>query len=274
MNPLEHIIRRIISEQEQPDAPVKRETDNAPKDAKNSPFTPAEEKFLGKFDAYGTNHIGILYSNSDAGIEEFIARSGRDLNLSPEILNGLVSRKVISIVPYGGFGRNNDYTIRLNLSLNVVKGLGADDKAEIEKGSAASGVAPEGGMELPPAPAPEVAWVVRYGDILKESASIAKQLISEKTKNDKKPTTTTLTDIAVERSRILKRLPKGYVYQLNKIIDMIDKKTKTANEKQRIIADILDTLQLTLKLDPKDIRKSYEFHKNQKRLQKSLEKSK
>ena len=63
MNPLEHIIRRIISEQEQPEAPVKRETDNAPKDAKNSPFTPAEEKFLGKFDAYGTNHIGILYSS-------------------------------------------------------------------------------------------------------------------------------------------------------------------------------------------------------------------
>jgi hypothetical protein len=272
MKPLEHIIRRIIAEQEQPEAPVKRETDNAPKDAKNSPFTPAEEKFLGKFDAYGTNHIGILYSKSNAGIEEFIARSGRDLNLTPEILNGLIKRKIISIVPYGGFGRNNDYTIQLNLSLNAVKGLGADDKAEIEKGSSASGAAMGGGSEMPPAPAPEVAWVVRYGDILKESVTIAKQLISEKTKNDKK--TTTLTDIAVERSRILKRLPKGYVYQLNKIIDMIDKKTKTANEKQRIIADILDTLQLTLKLDPKDIRKSYEFHKNQKRLQKSLEKSK
>jgi hypothetical protein len=192
------------------------------------------------------------------------------LNLTPEILNGLIKRKIISIVPYGGFGRNNDYTIQLNLSLNAVKGLGADDKAEIEKGSSGAGSA--GGMEMPPAPAPEVAWVVRYGDILKESVTIAKQLISEKTKNDKK--TTTLTDVAVERSRILKRLPKGYVYQLNKIIDMIDKKTKTANEKQRIIADILDTLQLTLKLDPKDIRKSYEFHKNQKRLQKSLEKSK
>lgn len=272
MKQIERIIRRIIAEQEQAEAPVKRETDNAPSDAKNSPFTPAEEKFLGKFDAYGTNHIGILYSRSDAGIEEFIARSGRDLNLTPEILNGLMNRNVISIVPYGGFGRNTDYTVKLNLSLNAVKGLGADDKAEIEKGSSASGAEMGGGAEMPPpAPAPEVAWVVRYGDILKESANIIKQHYE---KNNIVESKTTLTALAVERSRILKRLPKGYVHQLNRIIDMMDKKTKTSNDKQRMIADMLDTLQLTLKLDPKDIRKSYEFHKNQKRLQKSLEKSK
>jgi hypothetical protein len=36
----------------------------------------------------------------------------------------------------------------------------------------------------------------------------------------------------------------------------------------------LDNLQINLKLTPKDIEKSYEYHKNQKRLQKALNKDK
>ena len=54
----------------------------------------------------------------------------------------------------------------------------------------------------------------------------------------------------------------------------MDKKTKNNLEKERLVADILDNLQVNLKLTPKDIRKSYEFHKNQKRLQKTLDKIK
>ena len=41
------------------------ETNNAPVDSKNSPFTPAEKKFLGKFDAYGNKQLGVIYSISD-----------------------------------------------------------------------------------------------------------------------------------------------------------------------------------------------------------------
>ena len=263
---VEHTLRSMILEQEAPTAP-KRETDNAPKSAVDSPFTPAEEKFLGKFDAYGTTHIGIIYSPSDIGIREFISRSGADLNLTPEILLNLVRNKIVKIVPYTGYGRNTDYTIELQLSLDDVAGLGAEDKEKAEKAPEASGAAPTD-TSTPPPP-PENAWVVKYGDILRESINITKQLISEKksTKNDK-------TKVYVDNSRMLKRLPKDYINHLEKIIKMFDVKAKNASEKQRLIADILDNLQVNLNLTPKQIQKSFEFHKTQKRLQKMLNKTK
>jgi hypothetical protein len=37
-----------------------------------TPEYPAEERFLGKFDVYGSTHLGILYSISDIGVREFI----------------------------------------------------------------------------------------------------------------------------------------------------------------------------------------------------------
>ena len=43
-------------------------------------------------------------------------------------------------------------------------------------------------------------------------------------------------------------------------------------DSERLIADILDVLQLNFNLTDAQIRRSYEFHKNQKRLQKYLEK--
>jgi hypothetical protein len=52
----------------------------------------------------------------------------------------------------------------------------------------------------------------------------------------------------------------------------MDKKTKNNSEKERLVADILDNLQVNLKLSPKDVKRSYEFHRNQKRLQKILNK--
>ena len=57
-----------------------------------------------------------------------------------------------------------------------------------------------------------------------------------------------------------------------RIIQSMDNKTKTKYDRERIIADVLDILQLKMKLTPAEIKKSYEFHKTQKRLQKFIDK--
>jgi len=233
-----------------------QETNNAPSDSADSLFTPAEERFLGKFDAYGTQHLGIIYSVSDVGIREFIGRSGKDLNITPEILLNLLRKKVIRIVPYSGWGRNDDYTIELLLSLDDVKGLGAEDKEKVETGG---GAAPSPSEPMPPAP--EVAWVVKYGDILSESVKITKKLISESGKKTK------ISDIPADKTRIIKKLPKQFVTHLEHIIKMMNAQSKTVSSKERLIADILDVLQVKLNLTPKQIQQSYKFHKTQKRLQ-------
>jgi len=244
------------------------ETDAAPSSAKNSPFTPAEEKFLGKFDAYGSEHLGIIYSLSDIGIREFIARSGKDLNLTPDILLKLLRDKIINVVPYTGWGRNNDYTIELQLSLDDVKGLGADDKEKVKAGAEASG-APTGGgggSSTPPPP-PEVSWVIRYGDLLKESANIVKRLMINQSITESKHELTKI-NLYVKDSRILKQLPKQYLKHLEQIITFLSKKRHSTTEKQKIIADILDNLHVNFKLNDKQIAKSYEMHKKQKRFEK------
>lgn len=262
MKNLEYIIKHALNSLKEQAQPVAKETDNAKSDAVDSPFTPSEEKFLGKFDAYGTTHIGIIYSLSDIGIREFITRSGADLNISPDILISLLRKKTIKLVPYTGWGRNNDYTIELQLSLDDVKGLGAQDKAKAETGSTASGAGSSpASPDEPPMPGPEVSWVIPYGELIKESTTIAKQLIAEKSKK-KSPDAT----IYVDKSRILKRLPKGYITQLERIIDMMGKRAHTAHEKQRLVADILDNLAVNLNLTDKQIRKSFEFYKNQNKL--------
>lgn len=180
----EHIITTTLHKMvyEQAEA-GKLNTDHAPSSDPDSAFTPAEKKFLGKFDAYGSKHLGIIYSPSETGIREFIARSGKDLNCTPDILLGLVRDKIIKIVPYTGFGRNTDYTIELQLSLDDIKGFGAEDKAEAEKGSAAGGAAPTPEAPPPP-PGPENAGVTKQGPLLKESnailAAALKKLLSGK----------------------------------------------------------------------------------------------
>ena len=236
------------------------ETNNAPVDSKNSPFTPAEKKFLGKFDAYGSKQLGVIYSISDIGIREFIARSGKDLNLNSNILLSLIKNGIIKIVPYTGWGRNDDYTIELQLSLDDIAGLGDEDRAKIEKNADKS----DSGAGV------EVASFMKYGDILTESVIIAKNLLKNALSEGKKSD----VKIYVDKSRLLKRFPKEFIYHLRKIVNTMDKKTKNNLEKERLVADILDNLQVNLKLTPKDIRKSYEFHKNQKRLQKTLDKIK
>lgn len=282
MKHLDYIIHKALKTivSEQAPTPVSRETDNAASDATDSPFTPAEEKFLGKFDAYGTTHIGIIYSTSDIGIREFITRSGFDLNITAGILASLLKQKVIKIVPYTGFGRNTDYTIELQLSLDDVKGLGAEDKEAAEKsGSPAADAgmdagapdvsAPPAGAETPPDADLEVAWVTKYGDVLKESVIIAKQLISEKKSSKKQD-----VEVFTSKSRVLSKLPKQYIRHLEKLIDAMSRNTKTNFERERLIADIIDNLQVNFNLSAKNIRKSYEFHRTQNRLQKELEKNK
>ncbi len=239
------------------------ETDNAPSDSNNSPFTPAEKKFLGKFDAYGSNQLGVIYSISDIGIREFLMRSGKDLNLNSGILLNLLRSGIIKIIPYTGWGRNDDYTIELQLSLDDVAGLGDEDRKKIEK-------AAEGGASAAGASGMEMAGTIKYGDLIAESVKITKKLLEKPLMEAKK------SDIKVyaDDSRLLKRFPKEFIYHLRKILNTIDKKTKNKMEKERLIADLLDNLQINLKLTPKDIEKSYEYHRNQKRLQKALNKDK
>ncbi len=272
------ILQQLINEQADPMAAAPApagpagpgpeiETNNTPGSSDNSPFTPAEKKFLGKFDADGTKQLGVIYSISDIGIREFLNRSRKDLNLNSAILLSLLHNGIIKVIPYTGWGRNDDYTIELQLSLNDVKGLGAADKEKAEKGSqssgaAAGGAAPMGGME--------VSWVVKYGDVLRESAKIIKNYQSKPLSEAKKSE----IDVFVDKSRMLRQFPKEFIRDLKRIIARIDKKMHTSSQKERLIADILDNLQVNLKLTPKQVKQSFEFHKDQKRLNKYLEKSK
>jgi len=254
-----HTLRSIIQEQADAAAAGKTtiETDDINTSAGQSPFTPAEKRFLGKFDAYGSQQMGIIYSISDIGIREFITRSGKDFNLTPAILLKMLRDKIIKLIPYTGWGRDDSYTIELQLPLEDIAGFGAEDEKKVEKGSDASG-APSSTGGAPPMPI--TAGFIRYGDLLSESAKIAKKLIFEtKHKNDV---------VHLDKSRILKKAPTQYVKHLEQLIMKIGNKKYSVTEKQRLIADILDNLSVNMKLTDKQIEKSYEMHKKQKRLQK------
>jgi hypothetical protein len=254
-----HTLRSIIQEQADAAAAGKAtiETDDINTSAGQSPFTPAEKRFLGKFDAYGSQQMGIIYSISDIGIREFITRSGKDFNLTPTILLKLLRNKIIKLVTYTGWGRDDSYTIELQLPLEDIAGFGAEDEKKVEKGSDASG-APTDTGGAPPLPI--TAGFIRYGDLLSESAKIAKKLIFEtKHKDDV---------VHLDKSRILKKAPTQYVKHLEQLIMKIGNKKYSVTEKQRLIADILDNLSVNMKLTDKQIEKSYEMHKKQKRLQK------
>jgi hypothetical protein len=53
---------------------------------------------------------------------------------------------------------------------------------------------------------------------------------------------------------------------------MLRRKTYSANDQERLIADILDNLQVNFDLSDKQMRLSFEYHRNQKRLQQFLNK--
>jgi hypothetical protein len=233
-------------------------------------FTEPQQKFLSSFAKAGSQHIGVIYSVSEIGIREFIARSGKQYNVTPAVLLSLIRGKYIKIVPYTGYGRDTDYTLELRLPMDAVEKY-KDKFSDKKSGGDASAVDMEGGAPLP---GPELAHVVKYGDILKESEKIAKKLINEasKKKNKKKSSKEDEIKIHLNKSRILSRVPKDFIFHLKRVIKMLRRKTFNKTDQERLIADILDNLQLNFNLTKAQMIRSFEFHKNQKRLQKFLDK--
>ena len=173
-------------------------------DIETSLFSPAEEKFLATFVKLESNSLGILYAKSLTGIREFLNRSGKDFNLTPAILNNLLKNKTISIVPYGGYSRNEDYTIQLNIPLEDLAGIKGSE------GDDASDTAAE-----PP--------------VAEESVqSLAQNIVAEAKKSKKKKK----SKVHTSKSRALKRLPRGYVTYLEKIIQVLGEKVKNDMEKE------------------------------------------
>jgi hypothetical protein len=201
-------------------------------------FSPAEEKFLSAFVKTQSTSLGILYAKDLTGIREFLNRSGKDFDLTPQILNNLLRNKTISIVPYGGYSRNEDYTIQLNIPLEDLEGI---------KGA-------EGGDDAADAEAPAVA---------EESVEkLAQNIVAEAKKSKKKKK----SKVHTGKSRTLKRLPKGYVGYLEKIIQVLGEKVKNDMEKEHLVADILDNLSHNFGLTPKQVYRSYIYYKSQNRL--------
>lgn len=223
-------------------------------------FSPEEQAFLGKFAEYNTQYLGIIYSKNAIGLQEFLGRSGQTYNLTLPVLQKLAKDKIISIVPYGGYGRNEDYTIRLNIGLENVKDFKGKTLDTSGSESAPAEPAPE---ETPEEEVPANEWVINYNDLLSESVKTAKQLINEAGKSKKK----SASKIHTKASRTLKRLPPGYLYFLEKIVTVLGKKLHTDLERQHLVADILDNLAYNFGLSPHQIHRSYVFYRNQNKLQ-------
>ena len=225
------------------DALISKLTEEA---IQTSPFTPAEEKFLARFAELGAQSLGIIYAPNEIGIREFLGRSGKDFNLSPDILAKLLKDKIISIVPYGGYSRNQDYTIRCNLPIEELEGMSSGEE---EKGSEE-----DTGGEVAAGPPEESAG---------SSMDLSKLLVAEQKKSKKH----TRSRIHTRKSRTLGRLPKGYVVYLERIIQILGKKLHSKLEKEHLVADILDNLAHNFGLTPTEVYKSFIFYKSQNRLQ-------
>ena len=207
-------------------------------DIELSPYTPEEEKFLAKFFELKTTSIGILYSKDATGVREFLNRSGKDFNLTPNIFHSLLKQGTISIVPYGGYARNEDYTVKLNIPLEDLEGLSSDDA---------------GGEEEPP---------VATEESVESSKDLAKLLVTEAKKSKKKKK----SKVHTKKSRTLKRLPKGYVNYLERIIQILGNKLKNEREREQLVADILDNLAHNFGLTPKQVYRSFIYYRSQNRL--------
>jgi len=259
-------------------------------------FTQEEKRFLGTFALKGNQHLGVIYSKSVHGLQEFLSRSGKSLNLTPGVFTSLLKYKIIEIVPYGGYSRNEDYTIRLNLNLEDVQPYAEIAKAALSgeestgaesvdtdtapSGGGGGGFAPSGGGAEPEAaeepdmdveaepeaaeiPADVGESIMRYNDILMESAKIVKKILIEQRVKKK---------INYSKSRVIQRLPTGYIFYLEKIFKILGKKIHNDLEREHLVADILDNLSHHFGLTPAQIFKSYAFYRNQNRLQHLLKK--
>ena len=309
----EQVLNEILAEEENTDATV---------------FTPEQQKFLGKFAQKGSTSLGILYSKSPEGIEEFVLRSGTALELTPDVFNQLLKTGIISIVNYGTL-RNPQYTVQLDIPLSDVAGFAQQDGAAE---TPADGAAPapssggggggggmttadleappiggeEGGGEIPeipgeageapgaeaetppeapeeapeeeiPATGPEESFrkdgelimenqqlnIYRYESILEQTAKTLKQIISDKKRKPK---------VYSGKSRVLKRLPSGYIYYLEKIFELMSIRLKTDTEKEHLVADLMDNLAHNFGLTPHQILRSYVYYKNQNKLRNILKK--
>lgn len=314
----EEILNEILAEQG-------AESTDTEITGKESVYTPDQQKFLANFAKNQNDSLGILYSLSPAGIQEFINRSGAIYNLSTDVLTQLLKSRVISIVPYTGYSRNTDYTIKCNVPLESLAGFSTEDDKESESGGDASGgdmsggsdfaggggmttadldtggdmgadtggEAPEVGAEEPvgeevpeegaelPEEGPEESFrkdgdllfetedlvhsMYTYPQILRETAKIAEKLITEQRGNE------TFSG-RVAKSRVLNRLPAGYLNLLERIIKNLSGKIHNTLEKEHLVADILDNLAHNFGLTPNQILKSYTFYKNQNRLKNLIKK--
>ena len=246
-------VRKIVQEE------LQRIVAEQAEEVDTSPFSAEEQAFLGKFAEKGSQYLGILYSKTDIGFEEFITRAGATLNLTRPVLDNLIKNKIVSITPYGGRGRNEDYTIKLNIKLDDVmpfKGMGGDDTAAA--GAEGGAEAPEdtGAEDLDAGPSE---WIANYGDVLTETVHVAKQVLASKKKNEAK--------IYTKSARTLQRLPKGYLRYLEQIIHILSKKVHTNSEREHLVADILDNLAYNFGLTPTQIYRSFIYYKSQNRLQ-------
>ena len=278
----EQIVDELLKEQETAPDSASTETDEV-----ESVYTPEQEKFLAVFGERGTTHLGLLYSNKEIGVQEFLTRAGATMNLTPDVFTGLLETGVISIVPIESHSSNDMYTIQLNIPLSDV----SEFQSGLTPGANAGGAAPEGGAEMPmPAaapeePAPEEAapeeipaggpeesfrkdgelivenkqlGIYNYQSILKETAIITKQILSNPKLHEAK--------VFYSSGRVLNRLPKGYVYYLERIFESLGRRTFSKLEKEHLVADIMDNLAYNFGLSPHSILKSYVFYKNQNRL--------
>lgn len=291
----EEILNELLNEQETTNQEV---------------FTPQQQKFLGKFAEKNSQSLGILYSTSPEGIEEFILRSGEALQLTPETFNYLIDSDIISIEQIGT-RRDPMYTISLNIPISTVAGFAAtsDDETGNDETTPAGDTStstsgggggmttadldtadlgsetetpetetPEGAETEPiPDTGPEESFrkdgelileykrlnIYKYKSILEQSARSLKHVIHEQSKSSK---------VYSSNSRVLNRLPAGYIYYLERIIELMSKRLHTDLEKEHLVADLLDNLAFNFGLTPNQILRSYVFYKNQNKLRAILKK--
>ena len=310
----ERVLDEILAEQD-------ASTDDIEVTGTESVYTPEQQKFLAHFGKTQNNSLGILYSLSPAGIQEFINRSGAAFNLTVDVLIQLIKAGVVSIVPYTGYSRNVDYTIKCNVPLEGLAAFSTDDEsaegetdggamdagggsdftggggmttADLDTGAPDTGAdlpdaggddlvgadVPEDGAELPDE-GPEESFRrdgtllfetadfihsrYTYPQILRKTAKIATQLITEQRGNE-------TFSKRVASSRVLNRLPAGYLTLLEKIIKNLSGKVHNTLEKEHLVADILDNLAHNFGLTPNQILKSYTFYQSQNRLKNLVKK--
>jgi hypothetical protein len=105
--------------------------------------------------------------------------------------------------------------------------------------------------------------IYRYESILEQTAKTLKQIISDKKRKPK---------VYSSKSRVLKRLPSGYIYYLEKIFELMSIRLKTDTEKEHLVADLMDNLAHNFGLTPHQILRSYVYYKNQNKLRNILKK--